>query len=58
VGIPKGKRPPVTPRYRWVDNIKMVLGERELGVMDWTVLPQDRVKWWTLVKAVMYFRVP
>jgi hypothetical protein len=35
VGKPEGKRPLGRPRCRWVDNIKMDLGERE-DEMVWT----------------------
>jgi hypothetical protein len=35
VGKSEGKRPLGRPRRRWVDNIKMVLREREDG-MVWT----------------------
>jgi hypothetical protein len=31
VGKPEGKKPLGRPRHRWVDNIKMDLGEIELG---------------------------
>jgi len=31
VGKPEGKRPLERPRYRWEDNIKMDLQERECG---------------------------
>jgi hypothetical protein len=34
--VPLGK-----PRCRWVDNIKMDLGEVEWGGMDWIGLAQD-----------------
>jgi hypothetical protein len=38
VGKPDGKRQPGRPRCRWVDNIKMVLGEIGwvLFVLDWS----------------------
>ena len=29
-----------------------------MWVMDWIRLAQDRGRWWTLVGAVMNFRVP
>jgi hypothetical protein len=38
----KGKRPLGRPRCRWVDNIKMELGEIGWGCMDWIDLAQDR----------------
>jgi hypothetical protein len=42
VGKPEGKRPLGRPRRRWVDNIRMDLGEVGLGDVDWIVLDQDR----------------
>jgi hypothetical protein len=30
------------PRYRWMDSIKMNVGEMEWGVMDWIDLVQDQ----------------
>jgi hypothetical protein len=38
VGKPEGKRPPGRPRRRWVDNIKMDLGEKGWGGMGWIKL--------------------
>jgi hypothetical protein len=35
VGKPEGKKPLGSPRFRWVDNIKMDLREIGLGGMDW-----------------------
>jgi hypothetical protein len=35
VGKPEGKRPLGIPRCRWVDNIKMDLGEIGWGGIDW-----------------------
>jgi hypothetical protein len=59
VGKPEGKRPLGTPRHRWVDNIKMDLGEIGWqGGSDWIGLAQDRDKWRALVNAVMNLRVP
>jgi hypothetical protein len=34
VGKPEGMRPVARPRRRWVDNIKMDLGERAWGGVD------------------------
>jgi hypothetical protein len=46
------------PRYRWVDNIKMDLGEIGWGGVDWIGLAQDRDNWRALVNAVTILRVP
>jgi hypothetical protein len=35
VGKPEGKRPLERPKCRWVDTIKMNLGEIGWGGMDW-----------------------
>jgi hypothetical protein len=53
VGKLEGKRPLGRPRHRWVDNIRMDLQEVGCGHMDWIGLAQDRVRWRTLVSAVM-----
>jgi len=58
VGKPEGKRPLGRPRRRWVDNIRMDLQEVGCGYMDWIELAQDRVRWRTLVSAVMNLQVP
>jgi hypothetical protein len=42
VGKPEGKRPLERPRRRLVDNIKIDLGERGCGGIDWISLAQDR----------------
>jgi hypothetical protein len=42
VGKPEGKRPLGRPRRRWVDNIRMDLGEVGWGDVDWIGLAQDR----------------
>jgi hypothetical protein len=54
----EGKRPLVRPRRRWVDNIKMDLGEIGWGDVDWTGLAQDRNNWRTLANAVTNLWVP
>jgi hypothetical protein len=41
-----------------VDNIKMDLGERGWGGVDWIGLASDRGKWRALVNVVMNLRVP
>jgi hypothetical protein len=58
VGKPEGKRSLGRPGCRWVDNIKMYVGEIGWGVVDWVGLAQDRDKWKALVKLVMNLRVP
>jgi hypothetical protein len=41
------------PRRRWVNNIKMDLGEIGWGAMDWFDLAQDRDKCRALVNSVI-----
>jgi hypothetical protein len=50
VGKPEGKRRLGRPSRRWIDNIKMDLLERRLGVVDWIGVAQDRYRWRALVK--------
>jgi hypothetical protein len=52
VGNLEGKRPLGRPRRRWVDNIRMDLGEVEWGDVDWIGLAQDRNRWKALVNSV------
>jgi hypothetical protein len=56
VGKPEGKRPLGRPRRRWVDNIRMDLGEVECGDVDWIDLAQDRNRWRALVNSVLNLR--
>jgi hypothetical protein len=58
VGKPEGERPLERPRCRWVDNVRMDLGEVGWGDMDWIGLAQDRNRWRAIVNSVMNFRVP
>jgi hypothetical protein len=58
VGKPEGKRPLGRPRCRWVDNIRMVLGEVEWGYVDWIGLAKDTNRWRVLVNSVLNLRVP
>jgi hypothetical protein len=58
VGNPEGKRSLRRLRRRWVDNIKMDLGEVGWGGLDWIGVAQDRDRWRALVNAVMNLRVP
>jgi hypothetical protein len=58
VGKPEGKRPLGRPRPRWVDNIKMDLGEIGWDGRDWIKLAQDREQWRAVVNTAMNLRVP
>jgi hypothetical protein len=53
VGKPEGKRLLGRSRRKWVDNIRMDLGEVGWGDKDWIVLAQDRNRWRALVKLVL-----
>jgi hypothetical protein len=58
VGKPDGKRPLGRPRRRWVDNIRMDLGEVGWGDVGCIALAQDRNRWRALVNPVLNLRVP
>jgi hypothetical protein len=59
VGIPEGKRPLRRPRRKWVDNIRIDLGEVDWGDVDSIGLAQDRRnRWRALVNSVLNLRVP
>jgi hypothetical protein len=58
VGKPEEKIPLGRPKWRWVDNIRMDLGEIGWGGVDWIGLVQDRDKWRALLNAVMNLPVP
>jgi hypothetical protein len=57
MGKPEGKRLLGSPRCRWVDNIKMDLGEIEWRGVEWIGLAQDRDVWRILVNAEINLRV-
>jgi hypothetical protein len=57
-GKPEGKRPLGRPRCRWVDNIKMDLGEVGWGDMDWIGLAQERNRSRALMNSVLKLQVP
>jgi hypothetical protein len=44
-GKARGKEPLGRPRRRWVNNIRMDLGEVGWGDVDWIGLVQDRNRW-------------
>jgi hypothetical protein len=58
VGKQVGKRPLGRARRKWVDTIKMDLGEVGWGDVDRIVLAQDRNRWRALVNSVLNLRVP
>jgi hypothetical protein len=58
VGKPERKRPLGRLRHRWVDNIRMDLGEVGWGDVDWIGLAQDRHRWRGLLNWVLNLRVP
>jgi hypothetical protein len=58
VGKPEGKRPLGRPRRKWMDNIKMDLGQVGCGDVDWIGLAQDRNRRRALVNSVMNLWVP
>jgi hypothetical protein len=58
VGKPEGRRPLGRPRRRWLDNIRMDLGEVGWGDVDWIGLAQGRDRWKALVNSVFNLRVP
>jgi hypothetical protein len=58
VGKPEGKRPEGRPRRRWVDNIRMDLGEMGWGDVDWIGLAKDSNRWRARVNWVLNLRVP
>jgi hypothetical protein len=55
---PEGRRTLGRPRRRWVDNIRMDLGQVGRGDVDWIVLAQDRNRCRALVNSVMNLRFP
>jgi hypothetical protein len=58
LGKQEGNRPLGKPRRRWVDNIRMDLGEVGWGDVDWIGLVQDRNRWRAVVNSVLNLRVP
>jgi hypothetical protein len=58
VGKLEGKRPLGRPRRRWVDNIRLDLGEVGWGDVDWIRLAQDRNRWGALANSALKLRVP
>jgi hypothetical protein len=57
VGKPEGRRPLRRPRWRWVDNIMINLGEVGWGGVDWIGHAQDRDRWRALVNSALSLQV-
>jgi hypothetical protein len=55
---PEGISPLGRSIVRWVNNIKMNLGEIVLAGVGWIDLAQDRDKWIALVTAVINLHFP
>jgi hypothetical protein len=58
VGKPDGMKPLGRPRRRWVDNIRLDLGEVGWGDVDWIGLAKERNRWRALVNSVLNLLVP
>jgi hypothetical protein len=58
VGKPEGRRPLERPRRRWVDNIRMDLGEGGWGDVGWISRAQVRNRWRAPVNLLLNLRVP
>jgi hypothetical protein len=59
VGKPEGKRPLRSPRHRFVDNIRMDLGEVGWADVDWIGRAKDRNRWRrAVVNSVLNLWVP
>jgi hypothetical protein len=53
-----GRRPLGRPRRRWMDNIRMDLGEVGWGDVHLIGLAKDRNRWRALANSVLNLRVP
>jgi hypothetical protein len=58
VGKPEEKRPLGRPRRRWMDSVKLGLGEIGWDGMDWIGLTRNMDDWTALVNTVMNLLVP
>jgi hypothetical protein len=58
VGKPEGNRPLGRSRHRWMDNIRIDVGEIGWDGVDWIDVAQNRDQWRALVDMVMDLWVP
>jgi hypothetical protein len=58
VGKPEEKETTRKTRCRWVDSIRMDVGEVGWGDVDWIGLAEDRNRWRAVVNSVLNLRVP
>jgi hypothetical protein len=58
VGKPEGRSPLGRPKRRWLDNIRMYVGEIGWGDVDWIGVAKDRGKCRALVNSILNLRVP
>jgi hypothetical protein len=58
MGKPEGKTLVGIPRHRWMNNIRMHLGQVGWGDVDWIGLAQDKNRWRAFVNSVLNLRVP
>jgi hypothetical protein len=58
IGTHIGYKPLGRPNHRWVDNIRMDLGEVGCGDVCWIGLTQDRNRWRALVNSVVNLWTP
>jgi hypothetical protein len=58
VGNPEGRRPLGRPSRRFVDNIRMDLGEVGWGEVDWIGPAKDRNRWRAFVNSLLNLLVP
>jgi hypothetical protein len=57
VGKPEGKRRLGRPRHRWVDNVRMNLGEFGCSDVDWIGQAHDRNRLRALVNSILNLRL-
>jgi hypothetical protein len=57
MGNPEGKRPLGRPRRRWMNNVRMDLGEIGWDDINWVDVAQERDQWRAIVSTVLNLRV-